>query len=355
MTICAVVGARPNFMKVAPIVGEARRRGLPLVLVHTGQHYDARMSSVFFDELGMPQPDEYLGVGSSSHAEQTAKIMLAFEGVCERRRPRLVLVAGDVNSTLACALVASKLPVPIAHVESGLRSFDRSMPEEINRVLVDHLSDLLFTTEPSGMENLVREGVDPRRIHFVGNTMIDSLCAHLTRAVAKQPWLEYGVSPGEYALVTLHRPSNVDSPDALSRVAAVLQAVSQEMPVLFPVHPRTLAKGGDSIASIAGLRLLEPLGYLEFIGLMAKARVVLTDSGGIQEETTALGVPCVTLRPNTERPITLSQGTNRLVAIDPKAVLSGVHQPLTGPRRTPELWDGKAARRIVDVVSSFLN
>jgi UDP-N-acetylglucosamine 2-epimerase (non-hydrolysing) len=351
MTICAVVGARPNFMKVAPIVIEARRRGLPVVLVHTGQHYDEKMSRVFFDELGMPEPDEYLGVGSASHAEQTAKIMIAFEEVCARRRPSLVMVAGDVNSTLACALVASKLPIPIAHVESGLRSFDRSMPEEINRVLVDHLSELLFTTEPSGAENLLREGIAPTSIHHVGNTMIDSLRAHLERAVAQKPWQKYGVDPGAYAVVTLHRPANVDSADGQAKIAAVLGALAAEQKVLFPVHPRTLAKSGGSFAGIGNLYTLEPLGYLDFLGLMAKANVVLTDSGGIQEETTALGVRCLTLRPNTERPITISEGTNQLVSLEPAAVLAALHRPLRSSR-VPELWDGKAAQRIVDVLAS---
>jgi UDP-N-acetylglucosamine 2-epimerase (non-hydrolysing) len=352
MMICAVVGARPNFMKVAPIVIEARRRGLPLALVHTGQHYDQKMSSVFFDELGMPEPDAYLGVGSGSHAAQTAKIMVAFERVCVEQNPSLVMVAGDVNSTLACALVASKIPIRIAHVEAGLRSFDRSMPEEINRVLVDHISSLLFTTEPSGSDNLLREGIEPSLIHYVGNTMIDSLHAHLERAVARKPWLEQGMDAGEYAVVTLHRPSNVDTPEALTRVAAVLAALAAEMPVLFPVHPRTLANSMGTFTRIPGLRLLEPLGYLDFLGLMAKARLVVTDSGGIQEETTALGVRCLTLRPNTERPITIVRGTNRLVPIETEAVLLAAHAPVDEDAAVPDLWDGKAAVRIVDVLAS---
>lgn len=352
--ILNVVGARPNFMKMAPLVLELQRRGLPQLFVHTGQHYDERMSQVFFDELGMPRPDLDLGVGSGSHAEQTARVMVAFERVLVERRPALVVVAGDVNSTLACALVAAKLEVAVAHLEAGLRSFDRRMPEEVNRVLTDHLAELLFVTEPSGLANLEREGIDARRVAFVGNTMIDSLVSHRERALAREPWRAYGLEPGGYGLVTLHRPSNVDDSAMAAEIARGLAGVAEELPLLFPIHPRTRERSGELFSRIAGLRLVEPLGYLEFLGLMARARLVLTDSGGVQEETTALGVPCLTLRENTERPVTLSEGTNRLVALEARAIQEAARAPRPGATRAPALWDGCAAARVVDRLEEFL-
>lgn len=351
-----VVGARPNFMKMAPVIEEVGRRGLPQLLVHTGQHYDTRMSDVFFRDLEMPQPDVYLGVGSGTHAEQTAKIMLAFEKVCEEKTPELVVVAGDVNSTLACALTAAKLHIPIAHVEAGLRSFDRTMPEETNRVLTDHVSDLLFTTEPSANENLQREGIDPQKVFFVGNTMIDTLRRHLDKALARCPWATHHLQEGQYGVVTLHRPSNVDNDSAIQVLTTALARLSTFIPLIFPIHPRTLAHGEAFWRAIESpnLKLVEPLGYLDFLGLMARARVVITDSGGIQEETTALGVPCVTVRPNTERPVTITHGTNRLVPANEHALIAAAleHRQTDG-NSLPDLWDGQAAARIAGVLERW--
>ncbi len=354
--ICNVVGARPNFMKMGPVVLEIRRRGMPQILVHTGQHYDSHMSSIFFEELGMPEPDVHLGVGSGSHAEQTAKIMLSFEGVCIRSRPRLVVVGGDVNSTVACALVAAKMNIPVAHVEAGLRSFDRTMPEEVNRVVTDHLSDLLFTTEESGNENLRREGIAPERIHFVGNCMIDSLLRHKEKALRRRTWELFGLEPNRYGLATLHRPSNVDSEEVLRGILEALARISEWLPLIFPVHPRTRRRMEGFGLGSDRILLVEPLGYLDFLALMAEARVVLTDSGGIQEETTALGVPCVTVRENTERPVTLEKGTNRLAGKRPDDIIAAVEEALSGRTRPwglPPLWDGKAAFRIVDVIETW--
>jgi UDP-N-acetylglucosamine 2-epimerase (non-hydrolysing) len=312
MRVCNVVAARPNFMKMAPVVLELARRGVDQFLVHTGQHYDANMSDVFFEELGMPRPDVHLGVGSGSHAAQTAAVLTAFEATCLDHRPDLVVVAGDVNSTLACALVAAKLGISVAHVEAGLRSFDRTMPEEVNRVLTDHISDLLFATEDDALTNLSREGIDPGRVHLVGNCMVDTLLRHVETAVARRPWESLGLEPSGYALATLHRPSNVDDESVLRGLVRALNAVSRRLPVVFPVHPRTADRLARLQVTLApGVRIGRPMPYLEFLGLMARARCVLTDSGGIQEETTALGVPCMTLRENTERPITIHQGTNR--------------------------------------------
>jgi UDP-N-acetylglucosamine 2-epimerase (non-hydrolysing) len=356
--ICTVVGARPNFMKMAPVILELRRRGLPQLFVHTGQHYDAVMSEVFAEQLGMPDPDVHLGVGSGSHAEQTARVMTLFEQVCVERRPELVVVAGDVNSTLACALAAAKLCIPVAHVEAGLRSFDRTMPEEINRVLTDHMSDLLFTSEKSGTQHLHQEGIAPEKIHFVGNCMIDSLQSHLAAALAREPWRRFDVQPAHYALVTLHRPAAVDDPAALDGLRRALQEVAHTLPVLFPTHPRTRARIALAGRDWDPVRLLEPLGYLDFLGLMAKARLVLTDSGGIQEETTALGVPCLTMRPNTERPSTVEIGTNRLCGTNPNAVVLAAHDVLRQPPiagRLPDLWDGHAAARVVDIIERCLS
>jgi len=355
--ICSVVGARPNFMKMAPVILELQRRGIPNLFVHTGQHYDAAMSTVFFDELGMPKPDIYLGVGSGSHAEQTACVMTAFEDVCTKHVPELVIVAGDVNSTLACALVAAKLHIPVAHLEAGLRSFDRTMPEEINRLLTDHISEILFTSEQQGNLNLRNEGIRQEKVFFVGNCMIDSLRTHLDAALSRTPWIHYQLAPGSYGLVTLHRPAVVDDPVKLDQLREVLCEIGQSVPLLFPIHPRTRKKVATLGKSWNPVKLVDPLGYLDFLGLMAKARIVLTDSGGIQEETTALGVPCATLRDNTERPSTVQVGTNKLAGTNPIGILSVARELLgsrNGVAQIPELWDGKASIRVVDVVQSWL-
>jgi UDP-N-acetylglucosamine 2-epimerase (non-hydrolysing) len=369
--ILCVVGARPNFMKIAPIMSalHAGPRPVPARLLHTGQHYDAAMKDAFFTQLGIPEPDIDLDVGSATHAVQTADIMKRFEPVLDAERPAAVLVVGDVNSTIACALVAAKKGVPVIHVEAGLRSYDRTMPEEINRVLTDQMSDLLFTTERQAHKNLAREGIDPRRIHFVGNVMIDTLLGNLPRAiapersfaVASEPEIFARSSTG-YALVTLHRPSNVDATDVLERLIGSLRRVSESIPVVFPVHPRTRARieAAGLTEALRSPHILElaPLGYLEMLGLMAKARIVLTDSGGIQEETTALGIPCLTLRENTERPITVEQGTNTIVGSDPKRIETAMAELLAGggkAGRIPELWDGKAAHRIKAVILDWLN
>ncbi len=355
--ICSVVGARPNFMKMAPVVLEAKRRGLPHMFVHTGQHYDEAMSTVFFDELKMPRPDTYLGVGSGSHAEQTARVMIAFEKVCAERRPRLVIVAGDVNSTLACALAAVKLGIPVAHVEAGLRSFDRTMPEEYNRLLTDHCAELLFTSEPSGEVNLRREGIAGEKIHFVGNCMIDSLRTHLATAVERKPWEQMHLEPGTYGLLTVHRPAMVDDAVRLEQLRKVLRTISASLPLVFPLHPRTRKRIETLGQDWSPVTLVDPLGYLDFLGLMAKARIVLTDSGGIQEETTALGVPCATLRDNTERPVTLEMGTNRLAGTTPDRILPVVEAMLADTShhgRVPALWDGHAAVRVIQTIEHWM-
>ena len=358
MLVCNVVGARPNFMKIAPIVESLKALGVPQFLTHTGQHYDHNMSQVFFDELGMPQPDIYLGVGSDSHARQTAAIMTAFEDICLERKPDLLMVSGDVNSTIATALVASKLDIKVAHVEAGLRSFDRAMPEEINRVLTDHISDLLFTTEASGGVNLRAEGVSDEAIHFVGNCMVDTLLKHIDHALERRPWDTQGLTPKSYALLTLHRPSNVDDEDTLRALITTLNAIAERVPILFPAHPRTRGRLETwNISVSARLRLIDPLPYLDFLGLMAKARFVLTDSGGIQEETTTLNVPCLTLRWNTERPSTIEEGTNRLVGVDDEQIRQGVDDILSGNWKKgarPQLWDGRASERIAVIVRDYL-
>ena len=358
MKILHVVGARPNFMKVAPILAQLKQRaGVTQVLVHTGQHYDAKMSDVFFQDLGMPDPDVHLGVGSGSHAQQTAKVMVEIEPVLLREKPDLVVVAGDVNSTLAVALVASKLGIGIAHVESGLRSRDWSMPEEINRVVVDRISDLLFTPSRDGDENLAREGVDPRRVFFVGNVMIDSLRAALPRARESRIHEQLGIERGHYALATLHRPANVDEPRQLQRLFGALSEIAAELPIVFPIHPRTRARLEAAQVPLGkGIKLVDPQGYLDFLALTEGARLVLTDSGGIQEETTALGVPCLTMRDNTERPVTVEVGTNQLVGSDPAKVVPAAREILQGRARkgqVPELWDGRAAERIADVLVAW--
>ena len=363
MKILNIVGARPNLMKIAPLMeAYAAFEGLEPLLVHTGQHYDANMSELFFRQLGIPEPDLNLGVGSGSHAEQTAQIMAAFEPVILSERPDAVLVVGDVNSTIACGLVAVKLGVQLVHVEAGLRSFDRSMPEEINRILTDAISDLLFCTEPAGVENLRAEGIAGDAVHLVGNVMIDTLLRHRERAEASSVLGDLGLEAGCYAVLTLHRPSNVDDPAVLARFLDVLEVVAEDGPVVFPVHPRTRSALGrfglaDRVAAIQGLRLLEPVGYLDFLKLMASARVVFTDSGGIQEETTILSVPCLTLRENTERPITAEVGTNQLVGQDPDRILAAYRQVLAGSAGSgsaPPLWDGSAAQRIVEVLAKAL-
>jgi UDP-N-acetylglucosamine 2-epimerase (non-hydrolysing) len=354
--ILHVVGARPNFMKVAPILAQLRKRaGVRQVLVHTGQHYDAKMSDVFFQDLGMPDPDVHLGVGSGSHAQQTAKVMVEVEPVLTRERPDVVVVAGDVNSTLAVALVASKMGLAVAHVEAGLRSRDWTMPEEINRVLTDRLSDLLFTPSRDGDENLRAEGIDPSRVHFVGNVMIDSLQAALPRARESRIHERLELQRRGYVLATLHRPANVDDPAALSRLISALIEVAGKVPLVFPIHPRTRSRLPAGFEA-KGLKLVEPLGYLDFLALTAEARLVMTDSGGIQEETTALGVPCLTLRENTERPVTVEVGTNQLVGTDPAKAVAAAREVLAGrvrQGRIPELWDGRAAERVADVLVGF--
>jgi UDP-N-acetylglucosamine 2-epimerase (non-hydrolysing) len=361
--IVNVVGARPNLMKVAPLMEAfAARPGIEALLVHTGQHYDANMSDLFFRQLGIPEPDLNLEVGSASHAVQTAEIMKSFEPVLLERRPDAVLVVGDVNSTIACGLVAVKLGVALVHVEAGLRSFDRSMPEEINRVLTDAISDQLFCTEASGVANLRREGVAEERIHLVGNVMIDTLMKHRERAEASGILRELGLEPGGYAVLTLHRPANVDEPGTLGAILSALEVVARDQPLVFPAHPRTREKlrafGLEPrLARLPGLRLIDPAGYLDFLKLMASARVVLTDSGGIQEETTILRVPCLTLRENTERPVTVELGTNQLVGRDPERIVAAYRKLMDGgapPGRLPPGWDGRAAGRIVEVLEREL-
>jgi UDP-N-acetylglucosamine 2-epimerase (non-hydrolysing) len=320
------------------------------------------MSKVFFEDLDIPQPDIYLGVGSGSHAEQTARVMLAFEPVLLRKRPDLLLVVGDVNSTLACTLVAKKLGVVVAHVEAGLRSFDHSMPEEINRLLTDQMASLLFTTEKSANENLIREGVSEEKIHFVGNVMIDTLLVQKERALEIDVLAKYGLSPQGFGLLTLHRPSNVDKREVLTDILDALEEIQRHVPILFPAHPRSMKQlqefGLESrLAAMANLRVTEPLGYLAFLNLMANAKMVLTDSGGIQEETTILGVPCLTIRENTERPVTVTEGTNTVVGSDPQRIIDECSIILRdgGKRgRIPELWDGKAARRIVGILGKMV-
>jgi len=361
--IVNVVGARPNLMKIAPLMEAfAARPGIEALLVHTGQHYDANMSDLFFRQLGIPEPHLNLGVGSGSHAVQTAEIMKGFEPVLLEHRPDAVLVVGDVNSTIACGLVAVKLGIQLVHVEAGLRSFDRSMPEEINRILTDAISDVLFCTEASGPRNLKREGVADEKIHLVGNLMIDTLMKHRARAEASGILVELGLEPAGYAVLTLHRPSNVDDPETLAGILSALEVVARDMPLVFPAHPRTREKlrafGLESrLARLPGLRLIDPVGYLDFLKLMASARLVLTDSGGIQEETTILQVPCLTLRENTERPVTVELGTNQLVGRDPERILAAYRKIRAGggsQGRLPPGWDGHAAGRIRDVLERVL-
>ena len=363
MKIVNIVGARPNFMKIAPLMAAYRRHpSIEPLLVHTGQHYDERMSALFFDQLGIPQPDINLEVGSGSHAQQTAEIMKAIEPVLLQHAPRAVLVVGDVNSTIACGLVAVKLGIRLVHVEAGLRSRDRTMPEEINRVLTDAISDLLFCTEQSGVDNLLAEGVEPERVFLVGNVMIDTLLRHREQAERSPVLEQLGLAPRSYAVLTLHRPSNVDDPATFSRIVDALAAIERELTIVFPVHPRTrrildATPLGRRLAGMAAVSRIDPLGFLDFLKLTSSARVVLTDSGGIQEETTILGVPCLTLRENTERPVTVDLGGNRLVGTDTARILDGFRAVMSEPaarRAQPPLWDGSAATRIVDILEEKL-
>lgn len=341
-------------MKIAPVMRALEARGVEQLLLHTGQHYDPSMSDVFFSDLGLPRPDLSLGVGSGSHAEQTAKVMVGFEEVLTKHRPDRVVVVGDVNSTLACALVAAKLHVPCAHVEAGLRCFDMRMPEEINRVLTDRICDLLLTPSEDADENLLREGAEPARIRLVGNVLIDALRTHLDRARDRAPWKNFGQEARAYALLTLHRPANVDDPAVLRTLLGALDKVQARIPILFPAHPRT-QKAIEALGGAPkGLRLLPPLGYLDFLGLLAEARLVLTDSGGLQEETTILGIPCLTLRENTERPVTVTHGTNQLVGRDPARIERAALEILDGrvkKGRIPRYWDGRAGERIADALA----
>lgn len=368
--VICVVGARPNFMKMAPILRAfaAHTPAIPTLLVHTGQHYDRDMSDKLFEDLRLPHPDINLEVGSGSHAVQTAEVMRRFEPVLDEHQPSCILVVGDVNSTLACTLVGVKKGIPVVHVEAGLRSYDRAMPEEINRVLTDQVADLLYTTERSAADNLAREGIAADRIRFVGNVMIDSLLSN--RTIARPPadtLRATGIDPGilntadGYGVVTLHRPSNVDHPAVLQALLGVLREISASLPLIFALHPRT--KGNIERFGLEGLIdrermiILPPQGYLEMLGLMAEARIVLTDSGGLQEETTALGIPCLTLRENTERPITVEQGTNTMVGRDVAAIRHHAAEILAGRSkrgRTPELWDGHAAERIATDLAAWL-
>ncbi|QQS34315.1 MAG: UDP-N-acetylglucosamine 2-epimerase (non-hydrolyzing) [Acidobacteriota bacterium] len=364
LKVILVAGARPNFMKVAPIYAEMKRRPdefAPLI-VHTGQHYDAAMSNAFFDDLKMPRPDIYLGVGSASHAVQTAKIMTEFEPVAIEHQPDWVVVVGDVNSTIACALVCAKLGIRVAHVEAGLRSRDRTMPEEINRILTDSISDLLLTTSQDADENLAAEGIPAEKIRFVGNVMIDSLLDHLRLSEDSSIRSDLGINAKDYAVLTLHRPSNVDQIETFSGIADALIEIAERLPIVFPVHPRTRAKieefGLNGKLSDADIMLVEPLGYLDFMRLYSGARLVLTDSGGLQEETTVLGIPCLTLRNNTERPITIEMGTNVLVGTDRHVIVEAAMKVMDrsstdSDTKIPPLWDGKAAGRICDELLRF--
>lgn len=359
--VMCVCGARPNFMKIAPIMRAFKAKGcFDTLLVHTGQHYDQNMSKLFFDELGIPQPDINLEVGSSSHAVQTAEIMKRFEPVVLEFEPDYVLVVGDVNSTIACGLVAVKLGVGLIHVEAGLRSFDRDMPEEVNRVLTDSISDLLFVTEQSGIDNLKNEGVDSDKVHFVGNVMIDTLMANREKAQGSDVLNRMGLEEHGYGVITLHRPSNVDDMENFNQIITAFEKIQKELKLIFPIHPRTRNNldridSGRRIEAMQNLILTEPVGYLDFLCLMSNAAVVFTDSGGIQEETTILGIPCLTLRENTERPVTVKEGTNRLVHVTTEDILRNYRQikakSSDANRSIPKLWDGKAAERIAAIVA----
>lgn len=348
MRVICVAGARPNYMKVKPVMDALEERGAQVILVHTGQHYDHAMSDVFFTELGIRRPDHFLGAGSGSHAVQTCRVMTAFEPLAFELAADVVVVVGDVNSTLACALVTAKLGAPLAHVEAGLRSRDRSMPEEINRIVTDRVSDYLFAPSADAVTNLRAEGFSDEQVYLVGNVMADTLLANADRAAAGATLARLGLRPGQYGLVTLHRPSNVDDPAVLGALLPALAEISRDCPLVLPAHPRVVSRllRADLPADV---RVIPPAGYLDFIALEASARLVLTDSGGVQEETTMLGVPCLTLRDSTERPITLTEGTNRLVGRDPARIVRAAHEVMSAPpprSRRPALWDGQAGRRI---------
>ena len=366
-TIYLVAGARPNFMKIAPIVRALRADGrLAFKIIHSGQHYDRDMNDVFFEELGIPQPDVFMAAGGGSHAQQTGKIMAAFEELCQTNPPAAVLVVGDVNSTLACSIVAKKLKIPVAHVEAGLRSGDMGMPEEINRLVTDSISDWFFVTEPSGVTHLRREGKADSAIHYVGHVMVDNVLyqAEKLRAADTSGFetsafkAQHTVNGGRYGVITLHRPSNVDDPVMMQRITGALKTIAQELPLVFPVHPRTranLTKFGIDLGP--NITLVGPQAYMAFLNLWKDATVVLTDSGGMQEETTALGVPCITIRENTERPVTVEEGSNVLAGTDPAAIVAAARKVLRGhgkQGRRPNLWDGNAAVRIVDVLAGYL-
>lgn len=362
MKIAFVVGARPNFIKISPVLRAIQSYpSIKPLLVHTNQHYDAKMSDIFFRDLGIPEPDIHLNAGSGSHAVQTAEIMTRFEKVLLEQRPDLVVVVGDVNSTLACSVAASKVHVPVAHIEAGLRSFDRSMPEEINRLVTDTLSDYLFTTEKSGNENLLREGKKPEQIFFVGNVMIDSLVYAMPRIDASDILKQLKVKSRDYVLVTLHRPSNVDQSDSLKQILLLFETITRELQIVFPIHPRTrknIEQFGlkTQTDKMKNLILTDPIGYIDFLALMKNARLVLSDSGGLQEESTYLQIPCLTMRENTERPVTVDVGTNTLVGSNPDKVLQGFEQIMNGRYKKgviPDLWDGHAAERIAKIFSGL--
>ncbi|MCX8011387.1 MAG: UDP-N-acetylglucosamine 2-epimerase (non-hydrolyzing) [Ignavibacteria bacterium] len=359
--IISVVGARPNFMKVAPIHRAIKKLNNRFnhLICHTGQHYDENMSKIFFDELELPIPEYYLGVGSSSHAEQTARIMIEFEKVLLKENPNLVIVVGDVNSTIACSLVAVKLGIKVAHVEAGLRSFDRTMPEEINRILTDSISDFLFVTEESGIKNLIKEGIPKEKIFFVGNTMIDSLIHYLPKVEKSKILDQLGLNKKDYIAVTLHRPSNVDNPESLKKIYNQFEQISGHIKIIFPIHPRTKKNFSLTDIQLNNEKILftDPIGYLDFIQLVKNSKLVLTDSGGIQEETTYLKIPCLTLRENTERPSTIELGTNRLIGTRYESISKeclSLMNSNSSESQIPPLWDGKAAERIVAYLSELL-
>lgn len=356
-TVVHVTGARPNFPKVGPVMAALAARGVNQRLIHTGQHYDDKMSEIFFEQLDLPRPDVNLGVGSGSHAVQTANIMIALEAEFQQLRPALVMVYGDINSTVAAALVAAKLHIPVAHVEAGLRSFDMTMPEEVNRRITDQLSELLFVTSPEAVDHLEAEGLGSHEIHFVGNPMIDTLLSSLDKLDPTRVRSEFSL-PERYAVATLHRPSNVDSPEQVVELVKALHGVADRLPVFIPLHPRGRLNLIDAgIESHPDIHLMEPLGYLEFIAMVRGSSLVLTDSGGVQEETTILGVPCLTMRPNTERPITITHGTNQLVRVDQLVAMAdaALAQRASDERKVPPLWDGHAGERIADVVVKWLD
>ena len=363
LKVINVVGARPNFMKIAPLHKEmVSSLKIKPILVHTGQHYDQKMSKIFFDDLGLPKPDFYLGVGSASHAQQTAKIMVEFEKILLEISPDLVLVVGDVNSTLACSLVASKLNISVAHVESGLRSFDRNMPEEINRIITDAISDHLFVSEKSGLINLQNEGVEKDKVHFVGNVMIDSLIQNLEKCEDSDIIEQLKLDKANYGVLTLHRPSNVDNEESLSQILNAIDYIQKQIPIVFSVHPRTLSnisKMGFQILidNMKNLKLIGPASYLDFMKLMKYSKIIITDSGGIQEESTYLKIPCLTLRENTERPVTIDVGTNQLVDISAIEITKAYENLFSNSNdnKIPELWDGLASKRIVEIIEKKIN